>query len=106
MLCVRNVTPLVATPFMQVGILLSSSIIHSQANKLKTLRQLNHVHCVAGLDRVCQLNLFCLIFIVVFQERKEIFEQHLKILKLTQPANFYSLRLAELTPGFSGVYTY
>uniref|UniRef100_A0A673GD27 Mitochondrial inner membrane m-AAA protease component paraplegin n=1 Tax=Sinocyclocheilus rhinocerous TaxID=307959 RepID=A0A673GD27_9TELE len=35
-------------------------------------------------------------------ERKEIFEQHLKILKLTQPADFYSLRLAELTPGFSG----
>ncbi|XP_056267888.1 paraplegin [Pseudoliparis swirei] len=35
-------------------------------------------------------------------ERKEIFEQHLKILKLTQPANFYSQRLAELSPGFSG----
>lgn len=33
----------------------------------------------------------------------EIFEQHLKILKLTQPANFYSLRLAELSPGFSGI---
>lgn len=40
--------------------------------------------------------------LIVFQERREIFEQHLKILKLTQPANFYSLRLAELTPGFSG----
>ncbi|XP_061101048.1 paraplegin [Conger conger] len=36
------------------------------------------------------------------QERKEIFEQHLKVLKLTQPAVFYSQRLAELTPGFSG----
>ncbi|KAJ3593888.1 hypothetical protein NHX12_006221 [Muraenolepis orangiensis] len=36
------------------------------------------------------------------QERMEIFEQHLKVLKLTQPPNFYSLRLAELTPGFSG----
>lgn len=36
------------------------------------------------------------------QERQEIYEQHLKILKLTQPANFYSQRLAELTPGFSG----
>ncbi|KAG7253979.1 hypothetical protein CRUP_013840 [Coryphaenoides rupestris] len=36
------------------------------------------------------------------QERKEIYEQHLKILKLTKPADFYSLRLAELTPGFSG----
>lgn len=38
----------------------------------------------------------------LFQERKEIFEQHLKILKLSHPADFYSLRLAELTPGFSG----
>ena len=40
--------------------------------------------------------------LVIFQERKEIYEQHLKILKLTQPADVYSLRLAELTPGFSG----
>ncbi|CAF99704.1 unnamed protein product, partial [Tetraodon nigroviridis] len=37
-----------------------------------------------------------------FQERREIFEQHLKSLKLSQPADFYSQRLAELTPGFSG----
>uniref|UniRef100_A0A4W3J229 SPG7 matrix AAA peptidase subunit, paraplegin n=1 Tax=Callorhinchus milii TaxID=7868 RepID=A0A4W3J229_CALMI len=36
------------------------------------------------------------------QERKEIFEQHLKSLKLTRPASFYSQRLAELAPGFSG----
>ncbi|MEE6499802.1 hypothetical protein FKM82_003586, partial [Ascaphus truei] len=36
------------------------------------------------------------------QERREIYEQHLKILKLTQPGSFYSQRLAELTPGFSG----
>ncbi|XP_056881620.1 paraplegin [Takifugu flavidus] len=36
------------------------------------------------------------------QERKEIFEQHLKSLKLSQPAHFYSQRLAELTPRFSG----
>lgn len=36
------------------------------------------------------------------QERKEIFEQHLKNLKLVMPPTFYSLRLAELTPGFSG----
>uniref|UniRef100_A0A671L5Q3 Mitochondrial inner membrane m-AAA protease component paraplegin n=1 Tax=Sinocyclocheilus anshuiensis TaxID=1608454 RepID=A0A671L5Q3_9TELE len=41
-------------------------------------------------------------FVDYLKERKEIFEQHLKILKLTQPADFYSLRLAELTPGFSG----
>lgn len=47
-----------------------------------------------------------LFVIDVSQERKEIFEQHLKILKLTQPANFYSLRLAELTPGFSGISTH
>ena len=42
------------------------------------------------------------LLVVLFQERKEIYEQHLKILKLTQPADVYSLRLAELTPGFSG----
>ena len=36
------------------------------------------------------------------QERREIFEQHLKSLKLTQASSFYSQRLAELTPGFSG----
>lgn len=36
------------------------------------------------------------------QERKEIFEQHLQHLKLVMPPKFYSLRLAELTPGFSG----
>ncbi|PNJ12455.1 SPG7 isoform 6, partial [Pongo abelii] len=33
---------------------------------------------------------------------REIFEQHLKSLKLTQSSTFYSQRLAELTPGFSG----
>uniref|UniRef100_A0A6Q2YHM0 Mitochondrial inner membrane m-AAA protease component paraplegin n=1 Tax=Esox lucius TaxID=8010 RepID=A0A6Q2YHM0_ESOLU len=41
-------------------------------------------------------------FVDYLKERKEIFEQHLKILKLTHPASSYSLRLAELTPGFSG----
>ena len=54
---------------------------------------------------VCVFLMFTFIawcLVPVLQERKEIFEQHLKILKLTQPANFYSLRLAELTPGFSG----
>lgn len=38
-----------------------------------------------------------------FQERKEIFEQHLKGLKLIQDGSFYSQHLAELTPGFSGM---
>lgn len=37
------------------------------------------------------------------QERREIFEQHLKGLKLIQDASFYSQHLAELTPGFSGM---
>ena len=36
------------------------------------------------------------------QERREIFEQHLESLKLTRASSFYSQRLAELTPGFSG----
>uniref|UniRef100_A0A8I5T048 Mitochondrial inner membrane m-AAA protease component paraplegin n=1 Tax=Pongo abelii TaxID=9601 RepID=A0A8I5T048_PONAB len=41
-------------------------------------------------------------FVDYLKERREIFEQHLKSLKLTQSSTFYSQRLAELTPGFSG----
>ncbi|KAI5701820.1 hypothetical protein M8J75_013702 [Diaphorina citri] len=36
------------------------------------------------------------------EERKEIFQQHLKVIALEQPPSFYSPRLAYLTPGFSG----
>lgn len=36
------------------------------------------------------------------EERKEIFEQHLKSIALEQPPDHYSKRLAYLTPGFSG----
>lgn len=35
-------------------------------------------------------------------ERQQIFEQHLKGIKLEKPPSTYSLRLAHLTPGFSG----
>lgn len=42
-------------------------------------------------------------WLLSLQERREIFEQHLKSLKLTQASSFYSQRLAELTPGFSGM---
>lgn len=55
-----------------------------------------------ALMRPGRLDRHIFIDLPTLQERKEIFEQHLKILKLTQPANFYSQRLAELTPGFSG----
>lgn len=55
-----------------------------------------------ALMRPGRLDRHIFIDLPTLQERKEIFEQHLKILKLTQPASFYSLRLAELTPGFSG----
>uniref|UniRef100_A0A8B9SQQ3 Mitochondrial inner membrane m-AAA protease component paraplegin n=1 Tax=Anas platyrhynchos TaxID=8839 RepID=A0A8B9SQQ3_ANAPL len=41
-------------------------------------------------------------FVDYLKERREIFEQHLKGLKLIQDASFYSQHLAELTPGFSG----
>ncbi|XP_026278149.1 paraplegin isoform X1 [Frankliniella occidentalis] len=37
-----------------------------------------------------------------FQERKEIFEVYLNKLKLDQPASYYSGRLAQLTPAYSG----
>ena len=38
------------------------------------------------------------------QERIEIFELHLKGIKLEKPPSAYSKRLAYLSPGFSGVY--
>uniref|UniRef100_A0A673UJ52 Mitochondrial inner membrane m-AAA protease component paraplegin n=1 Tax=Suricata suricatta TaxID=37032 RepID=A0A673UJ52_SURSU len=41
-------------------------------------------------------------FVDYLKERREIFEQHLRSLKLTRASGFYSQRLAELTPGFSG----
>ncbi|XP_056464281.1 paraplegin [Gadus chalcogrammus] len=55
-----------------------------------------------ALLRPGRLDRHIFIDLPTLQERKEIYEQHLKILKLTQPADVYSLRLAELTPGFSG----
>uniref|UniRef100_W5UBQ2 Mitochondrial inner membrane m-AAA protease component paraplegin n=1 Tax=Ictalurus punctatus TaxID=7998 RepID=W5UBQ2_ICTPU len=55
-----------------------------------------------ALMRPGRLDRHIFIDLPTVQERKEIFEQHLKILKLSHPAVFYSLRLAELTPGFSG----
>ncbi|XP_029000608.1 paraplegin [Betta splendens] len=55
-----------------------------------------------ALMRPGRLDRHIFIDLPTLQERKEIFEQHLKILKLTQPAHVYSLQLAELTPGFSG----
>lgn len=36
------------------------------------------------------------------EERKEIFQQHLKVIALEQKPTFYSSRMAYLTPGFSG----
>ncbi|CAK6436893.1 unnamed protein product [Pipistrellus nathusii] len=55
-----------------------------------------------ALLRPGRLDRHVFIDLPTLQERREIFEQHLKSLKLTQASNFYSQRLAELTPGFSG----
>ncbi|KAM5138855.1 mitochondrial inner membrane m-AAA protease component paraplegin [Mantella aurantiaca] len=55
-----------------------------------------------ALMRPGRLDRHIFIDLPTLQERREIFEQHLKSLKLTKPGNFYSQRLAELTPGFSG----
>nr|DBA16920.1 TPA: hypothetical protein GDO54_002447 [Pyxicephalus adspersus] len=55
-----------------------------------------------ALMRPGRLDRHIFIDLPTLQERREIFEQHLKSLKLTQPGTFYSQRLAELTPGFSG----
>uniref|UniRef100_Q7TT47-2 Isoform 2 of Mitochondrial inner membrane m-AAA protease component paraplegin n=1 Tax=Rattus norvegicus TaxID=10116 RepID=Q7TT47-2 len=53
-----------------------------------------------ALMRPGRLDRHVFIDLPTLQERREIFEQHLKGLKLTQPSSFYSQRLAELTPGF------
>ncbi|KAJ7312121.1 hypothetical protein JRQ81_006463 [Phrynocephalus forsythii] len=55
-----------------------------------------------ALMRPGRLDRHIFIDLPTLQERKEIFEQHLKALKLSQASSFYSQRLAELTPGFSG----
>uniref|UniRef100_A0A8D0L5E9 SPG7 matrix AAA peptidase subunit, paraplegin n=1 Tax=Sphenodon punctatus TaxID=8508 RepID=A0A8D0L5E9_SPHPU len=55
-----------------------------------------------ALMRPGRLDRHIFIDLPTLQERREIFEQHLKNLKLTQTGSFYSQRLAELTPGFSG----
>ncbi|XP_060253896.1 paraplegin isoform X4 [Ovis aries] len=55
-----------------------------------------------ALLRPGRLDRHVFIDLPTLQERKEIFEQHLKSLKLTRASSFYSQRLAELTPGFSG----
>uniref|UniRef100_H3B033 Mitochondrial inner membrane m-AAA protease component paraplegin n=1 Tax=Latimeria chalumnae TaxID=7897 RepID=H3B033_LATCH len=54
-----------------------------------------------ALMRPGRLDRHIFIDLPTLQERREIFEQHLKCLKLTQPAVSYSQRLSELTPGFS-----
>jgi spastic paraplegia 7 len=36
------------------------------------------------------------------EERREIFEHHLKVIKLENKPDYYSRRMAFLTPGFSG----
>lgn len=55
-----------------------------------------------ALLRPGRLDRHIFIDLPTLQERREIFEQHLKSLKLTRASSFYSQRLAELTPGFSG----
>ncbi|XP_001377432.1 paraplegin isoform X1 [Monodelphis domestica] len=55
-----------------------------------------------ALMRPGRLDRHIFIDLPTLQERREIFEQHLKSLKLSQTSSFYSQRLAELTPGFSG----
>uniref|UniRef100_A0A672TGV8 Peptidase M41 domain-containing protein n=1 Tax=Strigops habroptila TaxID=2489341 RepID=A0A672TGV8_STRHB len=54
-----------------------------------------------ALMRPGRLDRHIFIDLPTLQERREIFEQHLKGLKLIQDASFYSQHLAELTPGFS-----
>ncbi|XP_004600857.1 paraplegin [Sorex araneus] len=55
-----------------------------------------------ALLRPGRLDRHVFIDLPTLQERREIFEQHLRSLKLLRTSGFYSQRLAELTPGFSG----
>ncbi|NWZ71924.1 SPG7 protein, partial [Acrocephalus arundinaceus] len=55
-----------------------------------------------ALMRPGRLDRHIFIDLPTLQERKEIFEHHLKGLKLIQDGSFYSHHLADLTPGFSG----
>ncbi|XP_059569952.1 paraplegin isoform X2 [Alligator mississippiensis] len=55
-----------------------------------------------ALIRPGRLDRHIFIDLPTLQDRREIFEQYLKGLKLTQTGSFYSQYLAELTPGFSG----
>ncbi|XP_019360313.1 PREDICTED: paraplegin isoform X1 [Gavialis gangeticus] len=55
-----------------------------------------------ALIRPGRLDRHIFIDLPTLQDRREIFEQYLKGLKLTQTGSFYSQHLAELTPGFSG----
>ncbi|XP_075394134.1 mitochondrial inner membrane m-AAA protease component paraplegin isoform X2 [Tenrec ecaudatus] len=55
-----------------------------------------------ALMRPGRLDRHVFIDLPTLQERREIFEQHLKSLKLARESSFYSQRLAELSPGFSG----
>ena len=43
-----------------------------------------------------------LIDLPTLDERREIFQEHLKGIRLEKPSTVYSLRMAQLTPGFSG----
>lgn len=43
-----------------------------------------------------------LIDLPTLSERREIFEQHLKSIKLVKEPSAYSLQLAHMSPGFSG----
>jgi spastic paraplegia protein 7 len=74
--------------------------ILSGLNKNKDIN--GYHYQIQALLRPGRFDRHILIDLPNLEERKEIFEQHLKGIKLEAPAAKYSRRMAQLTPGFSG----
>ncbi|KAJ8785969.1 hypothetical protein J1605_006929 [Eschrichtius robustus] len=90
----------------------SSHFIQNSGKSRRGMGTTDHVIVLAATNRADildnallrpgRLDRHVFIDLPTLQERREIFEQHLESLKLTRASSFYSQRLAELTPGFSG----
>ena len=60
--------------------------------------------CLQALLRPGRFDRHILIDLPTLIEREEIFEMYLKRLSLKQPPSHYSERLAQLSPGMSGMF--
>jgi len=65
-------------------------------------KQFYFIFILQALLRPGRFDRHILIDLPTLEERKEIFEHHLKVIKLESKPDSYSRRMAFLTPGFSG----